>query len=144
MSAQLRALTILGSALDVPVLSPAVRRLTSPPRVEDAALAGIPSLVARPASDRRSSVLVFLNGATPHGCDDPAVRALVPALARAGYLVVAPELPGLREGVVGEAAVGAAAAVIRCAGAREGQVAVLGVSAGASLALLAAAEPDVG
>ena len=144
MSAQLRALTILASALDVPVLSPVVRRLTRAPSVQHVELAGIPTFVARPATERASPVLVFLNGATPNGCDDPAVKALVPALARAGYLVVAPELPGLRDGVVTEATAAAAVAVVRTAPAPGRKVSLLGVSAGASLALLAAAEQDVG
>src|SRR6476659_496760 len=66
-------------------------------------------------------------------------------MGRAGCLVVAPELPGLKDGELTPATLDAAveAAAAATATARTGQIVLFGVSAGASLALLAAADPSL-
>jgi pimeloyl-ACP methyl ester carboxylesterase len=89
-------------------------------------------------------VLVFVNGVTPRGRHHPDVQALARGLARAGYLVVVPDPPGLAQGEITGRTLEATAAVVEEATRLPGagaRVALLGVSAGGSLALVAAAEP---
>jgi pimeloyl-ACP methyl ester carboxylesterase len=68
-------------------------------------------------------------------------------LARVGYQVFLPELPGLGEGELSLRTLQAALRVTRAAVERPevacGRVTLLGASAGASLALLAAADPEL-
>jgi pimeloyl-ACP methyl ester carboxylesterase len=75
------------------------------------------------------------------------VQRLGRGLARAGYLVVQPEPPGLGDGSVTcdtlEATVAAARAAADLTETRGGRVALLGASMGAGLVLLAAARPDL-
>lgn len=100
-------------------------------------IAGVDALVARP-STRRGPVIVFANAATPRGVDDPFVGRLVGALAGAGFVAIAPELPHVKEGEVTPATVEALVSVSRPAGSR---VALIGASTGAGLVILAAADP---
>jgi len=83
--------------------------------------------------------LVYLNAATPAGCSEPVVQRALRGLARAGFRVVAPELPGLRTGTITPAALETAVAVIETVAA-QAPVRVFGVSTGASLGILAAAD----
>jgi hypothetical protein len=62
----------------------------------------------------------------------------VSALAGAGFVAVAPELPNVREGEVTPATIDALVGVARAAGP---QVALVGASTGAGLAILAAGDP---
>lgn len=68
-------------------------------------------------------------------------------LARAGYLAVTPDLPGLDNGEITvetlEAATAVAQAVVGRRDVRGHRVALLGASTGASLSLLVAARPEV-
>ena len=77
----------------------------------------------------------------------PHVQDLARGLARAGYLVVVPDLPGLgSDEITGEtvsSTLEAARATADRPDTRDGQVGLIGVSTGASLALLAAESPDV-
>ncbi len=100
-------------------------------------IAGVDALVARP---RRGSgpVVVFANAATPQGVDQPAVGRFLSALAGAGFVAVAPELPHVRRGVVTPETVDALVGVAGAAGPR---VALIGASTGAGLAILAAGDP---
>jgi len=76
--------------------------VTPEPRVTDTIerFAGVEMRVtwSRPGwGDRHPGILV-VNGATPAGNDDPVTRRFTAALARAGYLVMLPELPFLKIG----------------------------------------------
>jgi pimeloyl-ACP methyl ester carboxylesterase len=139
---QARVVVVLSSTVDVPVLSWTVRVVTAEPRVSDEVVAGVPATLARPSGDGPWPAVVFVNGATRRGRHHPNVQGLARGLARAGYLVVVPDLPGLRAGEIttrtAEAAVSVARETADRPDARDGKVALYGVSVGTSLALLAA------
>jgi dienelactone hydrolase len=101
-------------------------------------IAGVDALVARPSGGGEGPAVVYANAATPLGIEQPAVGRLVSALAGAGLVAVAPELPNVREGEVTPATVDALVDVARAAGPR---VALVGASTGAGLAILAAGDP---
>jgi len=102
-------------------------------------IAGVDALVARP---RRGSgpVVVFANAATPQGIEQPAVGRFLSALAGAGFVAVAPELPHVRMGEVTPETVESLVGVAGSVGPR---VALIGASTGAGLAILAAADPRI-
>jgi dienelactone hydrolase len=100
-------------------------------------IAGVDALVARPSSGDGPAV-VYANAATPLGIEQPAVGRLVSALAGAGFVAVAPELPNVREGEVMPATIDALIGVARAVGP---QVALVGASTGGGLAILAAGDP---
>ena len=54
----------------------------------------------RPGWGDRHPALMVVNGATALGNDDPETTRLTEALARAGYLVMLPEFPFIREGTL--------------------------------------------
>src|SRR6267143_3952352 len=54
----------------------------------------------RPAWGDRHPALMMVNGATVLGNDDPETTRLAEALARAGYLVMLPEFPFIKEGTL--------------------------------------------
>jgi pimeloyl-ACP methyl ester carboxylesterase len=90
---------------------------------------------------------MFVNGATPDGRAHAGVRRFAASLARAGYIVFIPELPGVAGG---ELSLPTLAASVECAvtaadsaETRNGRIALVGVSVGGTLALLAAATPDL-
>jgi acetyl esterase/lipase len=88
---------------------------------------------------------VFVNGATPDGRKHPIVRRLGAGLARAGFLVFVPELPGIGRGELTPATLRSTIELVTAAGdtpeALQGRVGLAGVSIGGSLALLTAAAP---
>lgn len=145
ISAQWRAVVVLSTVLEPPVLSLATDLATGEPRIEDRGLAGMPATVARPQGEGPYPALLFVNGATPHGRDEPVLQLLAAGLARAGYIVYVPDLPGLREGEISgetfDATVEAATEVAQKPEAQDGRVGFIGVSVGGSLALLAASDP---
>lgn len=100
-------------------------------------IAGVDALVARP---RRGSgpLVVYANAATPLGVEQPAVGRFLSALAGAGFVAVAPELPHVREGEVTPETIDSLVGVADAAGRR---VALVGASTGAGLAILAAGDP---
>jgi pimeloyl-ACP methyl ester carboxylesterase len=147
-TAQLRALVVLSTTERTPVLAWTVRALTDEPRIEETFVGGAPSTVARPGSgDGPWPTVVFVNGATRAGRHHEKVQRLAHGLARAGFLVVVPDLPGLRLGRITldtvAATVRAARATVDRADVRHGQIALYGVSVGATLALLAAQSPTL-
>ncbi len=148
IDAQARTAVVLSSVLETPVLTPAVEALTREPRVEDTVFAGKPALVAKPAGEGPWPAILFVNGTVPEGRAYPEVQNLARGLARAGYLVVVPDLPGLTtDEITGEtvsSTAEAARAVADRPDARDGRVGLVGVSTGATLSLLAAEDPDVG
>src|SRR4029077_9041602 len=83
----------------------------------------------------------------PDGRAHSGVRRFAASLARAGYIVFIPELPGL---AAGELSLPTLAATVECAvraaesaETRNGRIGLVGVSVGGTLALLAAATPDL-
>jgi putative flippase GtrA/acetyl esterase/lipase len=135
---------VIGTTAGVPVVDVLIRLATREPRVEDAEIAGLPATVYRPRGEGPWPAAIVLNGATPLGNRHRAVQRLGAGLARAGFLAVLPELPGLEEGEVdaptAEATFAVAATVAVHRDVRGGRVALLGVSTGAGLAVLAASD----
>jgi pimeloyl-ACP methyl ester carboxylesterase len=144
--AQVRAITVLSTTEQLPVLAWTVRAVTPEPRVEETTIGGAPSTLVRPGrGDGPWPAVVFVNGATRRGRHHPKVQRLAEGLARSGFLVVVPDLPGLRLGAITratkDATVRAARATADRDDVRDGKVALNGVSVGATLALLAAQSP---
>ncbi|QYJ16511.1 hypothetical protein Rxycam_02344 [Rubrobacter xylanophilus DSM 9941] len=143
VAAQIRAVVVLSAVLRPPLLTPAVAALTPEPAVSDREVAGVPTLVARPGEGGEGPALVFVNGAVPPGRHEPNVRRLARGLARAGYEVYVPDVPGLRSGEISPSTVEATVEVSRRAARDSGSVGLAGVSVGASIALLAAEDPGL-
>jgi len=145
VDAQVRAAVVISSVLEAPILTPAAEAVSGEPGFEDVPVAGDPALVARPAGDGPWPAIFLVNGAVPEGRKLPEVRNLAEGLARAGYLVVVPDLPGLREARITPQTADATMQVAREISGRpdveDGEVALVGVSTGATLALLAAEDP---
>lgn len=143
MRSHTAALIVMASTARIPLLTRLVTLLTSEPHVEAATVGGVRVTLVRPRADEARGTIVFLNGGTRLGCNHPAVQRLVRGMGRAGCLVVAPELPGLKDGELTPATLDAAveASAAAAATAPSEQIVLFGVSAGASLALLAAADP---
>jgi pimeloyl-ACP methyl ester carboxylesterase len=146
IDAQARAVVVLSSVLETPAVTQAVELLTPEPSVEDTVFDGRPALVAKPAGEGPWPAILFVNGTVPEGREYPQVQNLARGLARAGYLVVVPDLPGLTtDEITGEtvdATVEAARAVAERPDALDGKVGLVGVSTGATLSLLVAEDPD--
>jgi pimeloyl-ACP methyl ester carboxylesterase len=147
IEAQARAAVVLSSVLETPILTPVVGALSWEPDVEDTIFAGRPSLIAKPAGEGPWPTLLFVNGTVPEGRAYPEVQNLARGLARAGYLVVVPDLPGLTTDEITGETVSSTAEVARAVAdrpdARDRQVGLVGVSTGATLSLLAAQDPAV-
>ena len=143
----LRAAVLLCVVLDPPVLGPTMRRLTAEPRLEQWETDGVPVEVVRPRGSGPWPAWLFVNGAHPERRAEPVVQRLSRGLARAGYLVFVPDVPGLGEGTITARTLEATAAVTGAAMRRPdvegGRVALIGASTGAALALLAAARADL-
>jgi pimeloyl-ACP methyl ester carboxylesterase len=111
--------------------------LTSPPRH-----AALP--VAGAAVDRWTTgggvPLVLVHGYAPAGKDEPRVREAAALLARAGFDVAVPTIPGLTRGRLRPDDVGPVVATLA---ARAAPTVMVAVSVGAGPALLAAADPTV-
>src|SRR5215218_2416110 len=145
VDAQARAVVVISSVLDAPVLTPAVEAASNVPRFADAHVAGNPALVARPAGDGPWPAIFLVNGTVPEGRKLPGVRRLAEGFARAGYLAVVPDLPGLMEDRITPRTVQETTEVAHeistTADAEGGEVTLVGVSTGATLSLLAAENP---
>ncbi len=85
--------------------------------------------------------LVLVHGFTPEGKDDPRAVGAAGLLARLGFDVVVPTVPGLAGGRLRPRDADAVVAAVAAAGA--GPVRMVAVSVGAGPALLAAADPRV-
>lgn len=98
---------------------------------------------ARPAV-APGPALVLVHGFTPGGKDDPRAVQAASLLARAGFRVLVPTIPGLTRGRLRPEDVEPVVRTISAGSERLGpRVAVLGVSLGAGPALLAAADARV-
>jgi acetyl esterase/lipase len=141
-----RSIVLLSIVLEVPLLGRAARGLTREPRIETLEIDGVPVEIVRPARDGPWPAFLFVNGAHPLRRDEPVVQRLSRGLARAGFVVIVPDLPGLGEGAITTRLPEALAAVTRHAidlpDVRGGRVALVGASTGASLAIIAAAQPE--
>ena len=140
---QMQAIAVLATTEGTPVLAWSVRVVTAEPRIEETVVATAPATLVRPGrGDGPWPAIVFVNGATRAGRHHPKVQRLARGLARAGFLVVVPDLPGLRLGEITPATTAATIAVAKATSerrdVRDGRVGFYGVSVGASLALLAA------
>jgi acetyl esterase/lipase len=147
VDAQARAVVVISSVLNAPVVTPAIRATGGDPRLSDARVAGYPSLLAKPAGKGPWPAIFIVNGTVPEGRKLPAVRHLAEGFARAGYLAAVPDLPGLTEDRItpqtAHAATRAALGISSQPDAEDGEVAIVGVSTGATLALLAAEDPKL-
>lgn len=145
VDAQLNAVVVLATTIETPALTWAVKVVTGEPRVEETVVAGAPTTVVRPEGDGPWPAVVFVNGATREGRKHADVQRLARGLARAGFLVLVPDLPGLPLGEITQRTVAATVAVARAAAARgdarNHRVGFAAVSVGGSLALLAAEHP---
>ena len=123
--------------------------VTPPPRVEDG-VEPIGSLGMRvtwwiPGWGSLHPAVMLVNGATEKGNDDPETRRLAEALARAGYMVMLPEFPFIKEGKLERDAT----SILDCAFARalarpetKGMaVGAFGFSVGGGMLLAAASRP---
>jgi pimeloyl-ACP methyl ester carboxylesterase len=143
---ELDAVVVFSITQRVPVVAPLVRLLTDAPRRQETHVGGQPTTLVRPAEGRGPwPAIVFVNGATRAGRFHPEVQRLAQGLARAGFLVAVPDLPGLRLGQITpattQALIRVARSVARRPDVRSGRVSFYGVSVGATLALLAAEAP---
>jgi dienelactone hydrolase len=147
LDAQTEAVVVLATTIDTPVLTWLAKSVTHGPRVAELRIAHVEATLVRPGHGKRWPAVVFVNGATKLGHLHPDVQRLARGLARAGYLVVVPELPGLRRGEITLQTLAATVAVARTTAARpdvrDGRVGFVGVSVGASLALCAAEDRNL-
>jgi pimeloyl-ACP methyl ester carboxylesterase len=147
IDAQLAAYVVLATTIDTPVLNWIATVATKGPRAEETRIAGQDATIVRPGSGRRWPAVVFVNGATEEGRRHPDVQRLARGLARARFLVVVPELPGLRRGQITAKTLSALVRVARTTAdrsdAHDGRVGFVGVSVGSSLALAAAEDTSL-
>ncbi|MBI2217235.1 MAG: hypothetical protein HYU51_08055 [Candidatus Rokubacteria bacterium] len=119
---------------------PALTRLTSAPAREPLPVRG--ALVDRhivPARTARTP-LVLVHGLAPEGKDDTRLVAAASLLARAGFDVAVPTIPGLTQLRLRPEDV---TPVVASLAARQRPAVLVGVSVGAGVAMLAAAQPEV-
>lgn len=151
VGAQARAAVVLFSVLETPLLGDATRLLTPEPELSDSIIGGNPSSVYEPGeafvgdAEKSHPAIVFINGTTPEGRELRAVRSLAEGLARSGFVVFVPDLPGLREDEISPETVSAAGSAVHAAadypGVRGNEVSLVGASTGATLALIVAKDP---
>jgi acetyl esterase/lipase len=142
-----RTFVLLSQVLDVPVLAPGVRAVTGRPRAESRELDGMPVEVVVPRGTGPWPAWVFVNGAHPLRRREPIVQRVADGLARAGFVAVVPDLPGLGEGEITLGTLAATTKVTEWTASRDdvvgGRVALCGASTGASLALKVAARGEL-
>ncbi len=147
VAAQARVVVTVSTTLEIPILDGFVGLLTDEPRIAERSVAGVETTIFEPARAGSHHAIVFVNGATPLGREEPPVVRLAEGLARAGYRVYVPDLPGLREGIISTRTASSTAQVTLAAAedpdTSEERVSLVGASVGASLALLAAQEPEL-
>lgn len=145
IDAQRRALIVFSETSDPPVVSTIVHLLTPGPRSGETTAGGFPTTLVHPGRGHRWSAVLLLPGPALNGRRNPSVLELSNALARAGYAVFVPDLPGMIDGRLTEATVratiDAALDIAHRNDVSGGRVALAGSSAGAALALLAAEDP---
>ncbi|WP_366656681.1 alpha/beta hydrolase [Fodinicurvata sp. EGI_FJ10296] len=103
-------------------------------------------LVVQPGdSGRIRGTMILVPGLAPDGLDDPRLRTLARSLARVGFEVVIPELPGTADLVADRSDPDVLAAVVETVTDRPdtGRVILAGVSYALGPAVLAATQPDI-
>ncbi len=114
---------------------------------DDGALGPWPAVTVHPRTAPPWPAIMFVNGATPDGRAHAGVRRFAVSLARAGYIVFIPELPGVAAGELSlptlAASVGCAVTAADSAETLNGRIGLVGVSVGGTLALLTAASPEL-
>lgn len=142
-----RTVILLSEVLDVRLLAPAVRAVTRNPRTGSVDVDGVSTEVVTPGGKGPWPAFVFVNGAHPLRRQEPIVRRVAEGLARAGFVAVVPDLPGLGEGEITPRTLAATVRLVEWTARRDdvlgGRVALCGVSTGASLALKVAARPEL-
>jgi pimeloyl-ACP methyl ester carboxylesterase len=143
IDAQRRAVIVLSSTSPKPVLSWLVRVVTGDPHSEEATIAGVGTTIV--SRDGKRPAVVLIPGVVDRGRENPDVQRLAHGLARAGFRVFVPDLPGLGDGEIVpttvKSAVDVATEVLRRDDVRGGRVGFAGSWAGATLGLLAAEDP---
>ena len=143
LPSRLRALILIATVLDLRLVGRLVRRLTREPRSEAIEVDGVQVDIVRPGGEEPWPCWVFINWAHPERRREPVVTRLSNGLARAGFIVFIPDLPGLGEGTITARTLESSCAVTRWAteheDVTENRVALIGASTGAALALLTAA-----
>lgn len=123
------------------------RLFTRVRRTEVVAFAGIEADLFLPAGREGPPAVILVTGALLEGRQYEPMRRAATTLAAAGYAVLVPELGRLRELVLEPAAVEdlvtAAALLLADPRVRPGAIGLYGFSLGGSLALLAAARPEL-
>jgi dienelactone hydrolase len=123
--------------------------VTPPPRIEDG-IEPVGPLDMRvtwwiPGWGSLHPAVMLVNGATEKGNDDPETRRLGEALARAGYLVMLPEFPFIKEGRLERSATAildaAFTRVVARPETRGMAVGAFGFSVGGGMLLAAASRP---
>lgn len=148
VGAQWRAAVVLATVMDPPVAGSVVRHLTREPVTEDPVRTGsADALVMHPPGSGPWPAVFFLTGADARGRHHPEVKRLARGLARAGYIAIVPDVPGLTDFTITDrtvqATIDAIDAAARLPGVRRDRVALMSVSAGASLTMLAAADESL-
>ena len=121
--------------------------VTPPPRVEDAVDDTLAMRVTWwiPGWGSLHPAVMLVNGATEKGNDDPETRRLGEALARAGYMVMLPEFPFIKQGKLERDATSILDAAFARAVARPEtrgmSVGAFGFSVGGGMLLAAASRP---
>jgi pimeloyl-ACP methyl ester carboxylesterase len=121
------------------VVGPLTRVTTTPVRTT----LGVPHVAVDRYADSSRAIatpLVLVHGLAPDGKDDARVGAAATLLARAGFEVLVPTIPGLTEWRLRP---GDREPVIATLATRSAPTVVIGVSVGAGVAMLAAADPRV-
>ncbi len=130
------------SAFQLPGMAGLLAALVPSPFCRETVAAGSPATLYAPRSAAQAPAVVLLNGATPLGRHHPGLVRLAEGIARAGFRVLVPDLPGIVRGeVTWEGVRSAVACAHELVGG--GRVALFGISSGTTVALLAAEEPDL-
>ncbi len=142
-----RTIVLLSEVLDLRLIGPAVRATTGRPRAESFDVDGVPTEVVTPNGTGPWPAFVFVNGAHPLRRQEPIVQRVAQGLARAGFVAVVPDLPGLGEGEITPHTLASTVRLVEWTAGRDDvlrdRVALCGVSTGASLALKVAAAPEL-
>jgi pimeloyl-ACP methyl ester carboxylesterase len=117
---------------------PVLSRLTDAPRRRHVTVRGAD--IALVSGPRGSAPLVLVHGLAPQGNRDGRVMAAATLLARTGFAVAVPTIPGLTRGRLRP---DDTQPVVAALGLRPGPATLVAVSVGAGPALLAAADPRV-
>ena len=142
-----RTFILLSEVLDLRLVGPVVKATTRSPRSQTLEVDGVPIELVTPDGKGPWPAFVFITGAHPGRRNEPIVQRVAHGLARAGFLAVVPDLPGLGEGEITPRTLASTVHLVEWTTSRDdvlgGRVALCGASVGASLALKVAARPQL-